>query len=335
MRSIGLDVHRDFCEVVILDGRGGGRRGRVASTAENLQLFAQSLAPDDKVALEVTGNAWAIARILEPHVVRVIVVSPGDTGIRQARAKTDRLDALALAKLLAAGSPDAIWVPDERTRVMRRRLARRGQLVAARTRVKNEVHAVLMRRLKGRLPASDLFGIKGRKWLAEQILPVEERETVDAGLRQIGCLDSEIAEVERLIALDALAWPDVQRLMTVPGVNVIVVATFWRPSATSAASRARASSSATSACIPRSASPATAPPNTATSQSRARRPAVTRSSRQRGAQSASPARCARCISACMPAAATRSRSSPPRASSHACFGACSPAARTTPTASRR
>jgi hypothetical protein len=26
--------------------------------------------------LEVTGNAWAIARILEPHVARVIVVSP-------------------------------------------------------------------------------------------------------------------------------------------------------------------------------------------------------------------------------------------------------------------
>ena len=43
--------------------------------------------------MEVTGGAWAIVRILEPHVERVIVVSPGDTGITQARAKTDRLDA--------------------------------------------------------------------------------------------------------------------------------------------------------------------------------------------------------------------------------------------------
>jgi transposase len=47
VRSIGLDVHRDFCEVAILDGCGGRKRGRVASTPENLQLFAQSLAPDD------------------------------------------------------------------------------------------------------------------------------------------------------------------------------------------------------------------------------------------------------------------------------------------------
>ena len=35
-------------------------------------------------------------------------------------------------------------------------------------------------------------------------MPVEERETVDAGLRQIDFLDTEIAQVERLIARDAL-----------------------------------------------------------------------------------------------------------------------------------
>src|SRR5689334_22688438 len=67
--------------------------GRVQTRPDALELFARSLAPDDWVALEVTGNAWAIARILEPHVARVIVASPTDTGIRQARAKTDRLDA--------------------------------------------------------------------------------------------------------------------------------------------------------------------------------------------------------------------------------------------------
>src|SRR4051794_41726148 len=101
---------------------------------------------DDRVVLEVTGNAWEIARIIEPHVRRMIVVSPSDTGIRQARAKTDRLDARTLAKLLAAGSLDSVWMPDERTRVMRRRLARRSQLVAARTRSKNEVHAIVFQR---------------------------------------------------------------------------------------------------------------------------------------------------------------------------------------------
>ena len=104
MRAIGLDVHLEFCEVAIAAGGVVRSAGRVETKPEELELFAQSLGPDDRVALEVTGNAWEIARIVEPHVARVVVVSPGDTGIRQARAKTDRLDARTLARLLASGS---------------------------------------------------------------------------------------------------------------------------------------------------------------------------------------------------------------------------------------
>jgi hypothetical protein len=83
-----------------------------------------------------------------------------------------------------------------------------------------------MRCLKDRPPASDLFGVNGRRWLAEQQLPVVERETVDSAMRQVAFLDTEIAAVEQLIAAEALSWPEVTRLMTVPGVNVIVAATF-------------------------------------------------------------------------------------------------------------
>jgi len=109
---------------------------------------------------------------------------------------------------------------------MRRRLARREQLVRARSRVKNELHAVLMRRLKGRPPVSDLFGVKGRQWLRSLELPEEEDETVKAGLRHIEFLDTEIEQVEQLIAKEALQSPQVKRLLTVPGVNVICAAIF-------------------------------------------------------------------------------------------------------------
>jgi transposase len=225
-RAIGLDVHRDFCEVAIAADGAVRSAGRVETTPEWLELFAQSLGADDRVALEVSGNAWEIARILGPHVKRVIVVSPDDTGIRQARAKTDRLDARTLARLLWAGELDAVWTPDEQTRVLRRRLSRREQLVRARSRAKNEIHAVLMRRLKGRPPVSDLFGVKGRRWLRELELPLEEAETIDSALRHVEFLDSEIVAVERLIARDALQSTEVRRLMTVPGVNVICAQTF-------------------------------------------------------------------------------------------------------------
>ena len=207
MRAIGLDVHLDFCEVAIAEGGEVRSAGRIAAKPAELELFAKSLGSEDRVALEVTGNAWAIKQIIEPHVKRVIVVSPHDTGIRSARAKTDRLDARTLAKLAAAGELDAVWAPDRKTRVMRRRLQRRSQLVGARTRAKNEIHATLMRRLVGRAPFTDLFGKKGRSWLAELALPEEERESVDAAMRQVEFLDAEITAVERLIAAEALEMP--------------------------------------------------------------------------------------------------------------------------------
>ena len=225
-RSIGLDVHRDFCEVAIAEAGEVRSAGRVETTPERLELFAQSLDPRDRVALEVTGSAWEVARILEPHVVKVVVVSPADTGISQARAKTDRLDARTLARLLAAGELDAVWTPDERCRVMRRRLSRREQLVRSRSRAKNEIHAVLMRRLKGKPPMSDLFSAKGRQWLGSLELPLEESETLEGCMRHVEFLDAEIEAVERLIASQALDSAEIRRLMTVPGVNVICAASF-------------------------------------------------------------------------------------------------------------
>ena len=225
-RCVGLDVHLDFIEIAICEEGKVYSASRVPSTPEGLRTLVDSLDRTDRVALEVTGSSREIARRLDPHVSRIIVVSPGDTGISQARAKTDRLDARTLAKLLWTGELEAVWMPPEWIARMRRRLARRDQLVRARSRVKNELHAVLMRCLKGRPPVSDLFGVKGRDWLRGLELPDVEDETVKAGLRHIEFLDQEIEQVERLIATEALQSPQIKRLMTVPGVNVICAAIF-------------------------------------------------------------------------------------------------------------
>jgi transposase len=225
-RAVGLDVHRDFCVVAICEDGEVRSAGRVPATPEGIKTLAESLLSSDRVALEVTGSCWEVTRLLEPYVNRVIVVSPEDTGIAQARAKTDRLDARALALLLWKGELEAVWMPDERCRILRRRLARREQLVRSRTRAKNEIHAVLHRRLQGKPPCSDLFGVKGREWRASLELPLQERESVDAGIRHVQFLDAEIKAVEKLIAKQALAWSEIRRLMTVPGVNLICAATF-------------------------------------------------------------------------------------------------------------
>ena len=75
-RAIGLDVHRDFCVVAICEDGRERVAGRVPSTPEGLKLLAESLVASDRVALEVTGSCWEVERILEPHVERVVAVSP-------------------------------------------------------------------------------------------------------------------------------------------------------------------------------------------------------------------------------------------------------------------
>jgi transposase len=222
VRAIGVDVHRDFCEVAIAEGGGVRSAGRVLTTPAALELFARSLAPSDVVALEATANALAIARIVEPHVARVVLANPkavkGATGLR---AKTDKIDARLLARLLAVGFLAEVWTPDEQTRVRRRLISRRCQLVRQRVREKNQVHATLQRQLNERPPMTDVFGVKGRVWLQRQraSLPLDEQHTVDACLRQIDFLQREIELVDRQIAEQVLASDDIRRLMTLPGVS--------------------------------------------------------------------------------------------------------------------
>src|SRR5665811_302342 len=113
MRAIGIDVHRDFCEVAVSEGGHLRSAGRVLSTPEELELLGASLSDDDEVALEATGNALAIARILEPHAARVVVASARELhAISGAKAKTDRRDARTLAKLLAAGMLSLIHISE-------------------------------------------------------------------------------------------------------------------------------------------------------------------------------------------------------------------------------
>jgi transposase len=73
---------------------------------------------------------------------------------------------------------------------------------------------------------TDAFGKAGREWLAGLELPVDERLALDGCLRQVDFLDREVVAIDREIAKHALAWPEVLRLMTVPGVNVQTAATF-------------------------------------------------------------------------------------------------------------
>jgi transposase len=222
VRYIGMDVHREFAQLAVLEDGLVRDEGKIGVTPEALRAWADGLRADDQVALEATGNSDAIANLLTPLVGRVVVSNPSKTrAIAEAKVKTDKVDARILAQLLAADFLPPVWLPDERTRSLRRQVMRRAHIVRQRTRIKNQVHAILARNLAPTPPVSDLFGRTGRHWLSRQTLPVDERRTVQALLRQLDFHGSELAVVDKELAVEALADPMVARLMTIPGVDAI------------------------------------------------------------------------------------------------------------------
>jgi len=143
-RVIGIDIHRTFGEVVIWENGLTRHEGRVEMTRTALEGFGRQLKKTDEVVIEATGNCMAVSRVLSPHVKRVVIANPLQVkAIAHAHVKTDKVDAATLASLHAAGYLPEIWTPDAATERMRRLVARRYQVVRHRTRIKNEVHAIL------------------------------------------------------------------------------------------------------------------------------------------------------------------------------------------------
>jgi len=222
VRYVGMDVHREFAQLAVVEDGIVRDEGRIAVSPEALRQWAGGLRADDEVALEATGNSDAIATLLTPLVGRVVVSNPSKTrAIAEAKVKTDKVDARILAQLLAADFLPSVWLPDDRTRRLRRQVTRRAHIVRTRTRIKNQVHAVLARNLCPTPPVSDLFGKKGRHWLSCQDLPADEAASVAALLRQLDFHAGELALVDRELAIEALSDPVVARLMTIPGIDAI------------------------------------------------------------------------------------------------------------------
>lgn len=91
-----MDVHRDLCEVAVAEHGRVRSAGRIQTRVPALELFAQSLAPDDVVAMEATTGSDRIVSVSQRHGIRVVVANTRKLkAITDAKAKTDRLDARA------------------------------------------------------------------------------------------------------------------------------------------------------------------------------------------------------------------------------------------------
>ena len=223
MIHVGVDLHQRFCYVTALDARGKQlQAGAVANERVALRrYFSQFLGQRVQVAVEACGFWPAFREVVEPRVERLVLVHPQRVkAIASAKLKNDRVDSATLAHLLRCDLLPESWKADRATQARRQQVRLRATLVRQRTRLKNQVHAVLHQQGL-HSPASDLFGKRGRLWLSAVKLPEAARESVEACLRMIDHYGEEIQSQTLQLREKANQDERARWLQTIPGMGEV------------------------------------------------------------------------------------------------------------------
>jgi hypothetical protein len=139
--------------------------------------------------------------------------------------KNDERDAADLADLLRMGRLPEAWIAPPATRELRQLVRHRAKLVALRSSVKCQIHAVLAG-CGVQVPMSDLFGLGGQQLLQRVELPPACRARVGSTTRVLQCLDFEIEVFTNLITGRLRGHRGYTAIQAIPGVGAILGAVF-------------------------------------------------------------------------------------------------------------
>ena len=218
MSYYGVDFHKLYSFIAEVDEKGKTiKEQTIRNSRESLEVFAKSLEPGSKLAVEAVGNWYYFHELLEEMPVEVNLSHPKKTkAIASAKVKTDKIDAGVLANLLRMDYLPLAYIPPKEIRDLREVVRFRAGLVGLRTLVKNRVRAIL---LKNGVLIKSVFSQAGRKQVLNLCLRECFNEELEAYYRVIDHLEEEITRVSKKIQVLALNTQEVRLLMTMPGIG--------------------------------------------------------------------------------------------------------------------
>lgn len=224
---VGIDLHRRRSVIVRQDSDGETlERVRIGNDPVALGCAIERAESNVEVVVEATyGWYWAID-VLQAAGAQVHLAHPlGVKGFAYRRVKTDERDASDLADLLRMNRLPESWIAPSAVRELRELVRYRAKLVALRSGLKAQVHAVLAK--EGVTVAmSDLFGRQGMAVLAETQLGRAYRLRVDSLLALIDAFDGEVEKLRRLIADELDGHGGYEAIQAIPGVGATLAAVF-------------------------------------------------------------------------------------------------------------
>ena len=233
---VGLDTDKKHVDIAVAEGRLDGEVrywGRVANTAVELARAMRKLGAGGRrlrVCYEAGPCGYGIYRRLSAMAgVSCEVVAPSLIPRRPGdRVKTNRRDALKLAKLSRAGELRAIWVPDAAHEAMRDLVRARGAAKGDLKRCQQRLGGFLLRQERGY--QGKPWTQKHRAWLgslrfelpAHRLMFAEALQALDQAKARCERLEAHIAE---LVPQWSLCWL-VEALQALRGYRLINAVTL-------------------------------------------------------------------------------------------------------------
>ena len=207
LRSVGLDAHKDSIAVAVAEPEGG-EPSLVGTIPNDTRLLLQKLkklggGKKVRCCYEAGPTGYGLHRDLNAAGIACIVVAPSLVP-KQAgdRVKTDRRDAVKLARFLRSGDLTAVAVPDGATEAMRDLERAREDAKAVERSARHQLSKFLLRH--GRIYQGKTAWTRMHlDWIAEQRFEHEAQQrlltdyvhTVEEAARRVEELSKDIAEL--------------------------------------------------------------------------------------------------------------------------------------------
>jgi transposase len=223
----GLDVHKNYLVAAAVDDHQElvMRPHKIASI-DFEDWILKHLTAEDEVVIEAMSGAWVIHDLLIKRVARVVVAHPYHVKlIASSMIKTDKRDAITLARLLAANIIPEVWVPPDHVRELRSLIYHRNSLMSRRIAAKNRLHGICH---QFRIIAPEGEATFLPEYWNNLGLPLAEKLRARHNSEEILRLTQNIQEAEELISQISAKtqWvDDVPYLLQLPGIGILTAMT--------------------------------------------------------------------------------------------------------------
>ena len=219
MYYIGIDLHKQDLVMAVENEHGPIARPQRLACRDMAAIRAavERWRPFRAVVEASAGYRW-LYDLLAPSGEVVLAHPLRLRAIATARAKTDKLDAALLARLLRGNLIPASYVPPARYQTLRDVTRGRARLSSNATLAKGQMHALLAR-ANVHSPFKTPFGVRGRRWLAGLDLGLGGNLVRDELLRRLEHYGREAAILDGHLEQLALEFPEAAALDVLHGIG--------------------------------------------------------------------------------------------------------------------